>query len=124
MRLDGGEVQHKEQSNGDSSLHVSNLRRTPEKFQTTVTLSITLYHLLPCTPFSRAVNIRSVQTAASTQAHRAQMVPVVLAVSSTAAGSVVLSVTSPPPCVPSLPAHYRRFLATMDALTPVALSSS
>jgi len=33
-------------------------------------------------------------------------------------GSVVLYKTHPPSCVPLLHAHYRHFIASMNALTP------
>ena len=77
--------------------------------------------LPPLIPSSRAVNIRSVQTAGSAQAHRARMSPACLAVAGTPAGSfsVCPFVTSPPSCAPFAPGPLRPFLATMGALTPV-----
>src|SRR6266480_7988615 len=65
-------------------------------------------HLPPLTPCLRAVNIRSVQTSGSTQAHWARISPACLVLSDTVAGfaSVCLPVTFPPSCAPSLQARY------------------
>jgi hypothetical protein len=81
-------------------------------------------HFPPFTPSSRAVNIRSVQTSGSTQDHLSRISPTCLAPSGTSAGSLSknLSFTCPPSCVPLLHAHYTRFSARMDALTPARLS--
>ena len=84
---------------------------------------VKLNHLPPFTPCSRAVNMRSVQTSGSTQPHRALISPACLAFG-TAAGvaSIGLSISHPPSCAPWLHTHYRRFDATMGALTPARLS--
>src|SRR6266540_3345805 len=91
------------------------------------TLSIRLNHLPPLTPFSRAVNIRVVQTAGSTQDHRR-----FISISAWASSyclvhqsdtlidlfPVVWSFTSPPSCAPFAPTLLRAFIATMGTLTP------
>ena len=84
-------------------------------------------HVPPLTPLSRAVNMRSVHTDGSTQAHRARIGRSRLR--SRLQGrqyhrgaSVVINVSHPLSCIPSLHAHYRRFSTTMDALTPARVS--
>src|SRR6058998_2856722 len=71
----------------------------------------------PFTPTSRAVNIRSVQTAGSVQAQRACTSPTCLA-SGTGVGlsSIGQVFTSPPSCAPFAPLPLRSFIATTVAL--------
>jgi hypothetical protein len=78
----------------------------------------------PFTPVSRAVNMRSVQTAGSTHTHRARMSPACIALADTCAGCVSrrMSFTLPPPCAAFAPRALPRFIATMRALTPVRLA--
>ena len=83
-------------------------------------LIIRLNHLPPFTPFSSAVNMRSVQTDGSTQDQRSRISPTCLALSGTAVGcrSIVQPLTHPLPCAPFAPCPLRHFIATMGALTP------
>jgi len=72
------------------------------------TLSIRLNQFPPFTPFSRAANMRSVQTDGSAHAHRARTSPACLAAIGTAAGldSFDPFIPHPSPCVPLLSGRY------------------
>ena len=86
-----------------------------------VSWSIKRYPMLPFTPCSGAANMRSVHTVGSIHAQRASMSPACIAPAGTCrrSGFRLFGLHAfHLPALPSLHAHYRRFLATMGALTP------